>query len=122
MISGKHKPGLRSVDEATGRRFNLIPFTLTIPENERGQESDEKLKAEMARHPGMDGRGLPRLAAREPQAPKAAAAATAAYLEAQDSMAAWLDECCELDANACAFARPVRQLESLGRARRPLRW
>jgi putative DNA primase/helicase len=27
-------------------------------------------------------------------------AATTAYLDAQDTVAAWLDECCELDANA----------------------
>src|SRR5262249_5723108 len=32
--------------------------------------------------------------------PKAVTAATDAYLEAQDSLAAWLDECCESDANA----------------------
>jgi phage/plasmid-associated DNA primase len=32
--------------------------------------------------------------------PEAVTAATAAYLEAQDSLAAWLDECCERDANA----------------------
>ncbi len=32
--------------------------------------------------------------------PEAVTAATAAYLDAQDTIAAWLDECCELDANA----------------------
>jgi putative DNA primase/helicase len=36
IISGNHKPGLRSVDEAIRRRFHLIPFTVTIPERERG--------------------------------------------------------------------------------------
>ena len=32
--------------------------------------------------------------------PEAVTAATAAYLDAQDSIAAWLDECCERDPNA----------------------
>src|SRR5262249_43339959 len=32
--------------------------------------------------------------------PKVVSEATAAYLEAEDAIAAWLDECCELDANA----------------------
>jgi putative DNA primase/helicase len=32
--------------------------------------------------------------------PEAVTAATAAYLEAQDSFSAWLDECCDRDANA----------------------
>ena len=35
VIAGNHKPGLRSVDEAIRRRFNLVPFTVTIPPEER---------------------------------------------------------------------------------------
>jgi putative DNA primase/helicase len=31
VIAGNHKPSLRSVDEAIRRRFNLLPFTVTIP-------------------------------------------------------------------------------------------
>ena len=27
VVQGNHKPGLRSVDEAIRRRFNLVPFT-----------------------------------------------------------------------------------------------
>ncbi len=100
MIAGNHKPSLRSVDEAIRRRFNMLPFTVTIPEHERDQQLGDKLKAEW---PGIfawmiDGcldwqeRGL--------APPEAVTAATAAYLEAQDSFSAWLDECCDRDANA----------------------
>jgi len=46
LISGNHKPGLRSVDEAIRRRFHLIPFTITLPSEERDPELAEKLKAE----------------------------------------------------------------------------
>jgi putative DNA primase/helicase len=46
IISGNHKPGLRSVDEAIRRRFNLVPFSVTIPQAERDIELSEKLKAE----------------------------------------------------------------------------
>ena len=99
-IAGNHKPGLRSVDEAIRRRFNLIPFTVTIPAEERDLELGDKLKAEWR---GilqwmLDGcvdwqeRGL--------APPEVVTAATAAYLDAQDSIAAWLDECCERDPNA----------------------
>ena len=35
IIAGNHKPGLSSVDEAIRRRFNLIPFTVTIPPEKR---------------------------------------------------------------------------------------
>ena len=44
MIAGNHKPSLRSVDEATRRRFNMLPFTVTIPEHERDQQLGDKLK------------------------------------------------------------------------------
>jgi putative DNA primase/helicase len=37
-ISGNHKPSLRSVDEAIRRRFNLLPFAVTIPPEERDPE------------------------------------------------------------------------------------
>ena len=46
MIAGNHKPGLRSVDEAIRRRLHLVPFSVTIPPEERDQELAEKLKAE----------------------------------------------------------------------------
>jgi putative DNA primase/helicase len=99
MISGNHKPSLRSVNEAARRRFNLIPFTVTIPVEERDKELGDKLRTEW---PGilqwmLDGcvdwqeRGL--------APPEIVTAATTAYLDAQDTVAAWLDECCELNAN-----------------------
>jgi putative DNA primase/helicase len=100
VIAGNHKPGIRSVDEAMRRRFNLIPFTVTIPPDERDPGLAERLREEW---PGIlawmlagcvdwQQRGL--------AAPEAVLAATAAYLETQDGFSAWLDECCERRAEA----------------------
>lgn len=100
IISGNHKPGLRSVDEAIRRRFNLVPFTVTIPPDERDPDLADKLRAEW---PGIlawmiDGAtewlesGL--------AAPETVTAATAAYLESEDALSAWIDECCDRDPNA----------------------
>jgi putative DNA primase/helicase len=100
MIAGNHKPGLRSVDEAIRRRFNLIPFTVTIPPEERDPDLAEKLRAES---PGImawmiDGciewqrRGL--------DAPQAVREATDAYLQDEDAVSAWIDECCERNPNS----------------------
>ena len=44
VIAGNHKPGLRCVDEAIRRRFHLVPFTVTIPPEERDRELDDKLQ------------------------------------------------------------------------------
>jgi putative DNA primase/helicase len=100
VIAGNHKPGLRSVDEAIRRRFNLIPFAVTIPPHERDDKLTEKLQQEW---PGIlqwmiD--GCMRWQRDKLSPPKVVSEATAAYLEAEDAIAAWLDECCELDANA----------------------
>jgi putative DNA primase/helicase len=100
IIAGNHKPGLKSVDEAIRRRFNLIPFTVTIPPEERDEALPDKLKAEL---PGImawmiDGctdwleRGL--------APPEAVTAATAAYLEAEDALSAWIEEAGRRDPNA----------------------
>ena len=97
LIAGNHKPGLRGVDEAMRRRFHLIPFAVTIPEDERDQKLADKLKEEW---PGIlswaiEGcRHWQRLGL---QAPSVVRDATAQYLEGEDSVSAWLDACCRLD-------------------------
>jgi putative DNA primase/helicase len=99
-IAGNNKPGLRTVDEAIRRRFHLIPFTVTIPPAQRDLELGEKLKAEW---PGVLAwmiQGCLEWQRQGLAPPAAVTAATAAYLEAQDAVAAWLDECCDQDSNA----------------------
>jgi hypothetical protein len=100
MIAGNHKPGLRTVDEAIRRRFNLIPFTVTIPPEERDPDLGEKLKAEWPAILQWMIDGCLEWQKRGLAPPEAVTTATDAYLEAQDAFSAWLDECCERDPNA----------------------
>jgi putative DNA primase/helicase len=83
------------IDEAIRRRFNLIPFTVTIPPTERDETLSERLQDEwpgilawmIEGCAGWRQRGL---------APSVSVtAATAAYLDSQDALAAWIEECCE---------------------------
>src|SRR5262249_15351984 len=100
LMAGNHKPGLRSVDEAIRRRFHLIPFGVTIPPAERDHNLTEKLKAEW---PGILAWMIEGCAAWQRiglSPPSAVLDATAAYLEAEDAHAAWLEECCVRDAEA----------------------
>jgi putative DNA primase/helicase len=92
-IVGNHKPSFRTVDEALRRRIHLIPFTVTIPNNERDLNLIEKLKAEW---PGIlswaiEGGLKWRRGGLNP--PEAVRAATNEYLEAEDSFSAWLNDC-----------------------------
>jgi P4 family phage/plasmid primase-like protien len=97
VIAGNHKPALRTVDEAIRRRLHLIPFQVTIPEDERDQQLAEKLKAEW---PGIlqwaiDGCLEWQQIGLVP--PPCVTAATEDYLEAEDSVSQWLAECCCVD-------------------------
>jgi putative DNA primase/helicase len=100
LIAGNHKPGLRSVDEAIRRRFHLVPFSVIIPAAERDSQLTEKLQREW---PGIlqwaiDGcLEWQRVGLRPP---KAVTAATEAYLEAEDALVTWMDECGERDPSA----------------------
>lgn len=100
IIAGNHKPGLRSVDEAIRRRFHLIPFTVTVPPEKRDATLTEKLRAEW---PGIlrwmiagcadwQERGL--------APPEVVKSATAAYLENEDAIVAWIADRCDRQENA----------------------
>jgi putative DNA primase/helicase len=100
MIAGNHKPGLRSVDEAIRRRFHLVPFNVTIPPVDRDSELGDRLRNEW---PGIFAwmiAGCLEWQKRGLAPPEAVTRATAAYLEAEDALAAWLDESGIRDPNA----------------------
>ncbi len=46
MIAGNHQPAIRGVDEAMRARMVLVPFEVTIPEEERDTELESKLQGE----------------------------------------------------------------------------
>jgi putative DNA primase/helicase len=102
FIAGNHKPGLRSVDEAIRRRLNLVPFTVTIPPEERDPELTEKLKAEWAGIMRWMVQGCLEWQRDGLRPPAAVKAATDAYLEAEDAIGAWLEERCRRNKQAWA--------------------
>jgi len=94
LISGNHKPGIRSIDEAMKRRLMLVPFDVTIPEKERDPELAEQLRAEA---PGILSWAI--VGCLEWQniglcPPARVLDATEEYFSEQDSIGRWLDECC----------------------------
>jgi putative DNA primase/helicase len=99
LIAGNHKPGLRSVDEAIRRRLHLVPFTVTIPQEERDRDLADKLRAEW---PGIlrwaiEGCVMWQEDGLRP--PEAVLTATAEYFESADAFGAWLTECTERSAS-----------------------
>jgi putative DNA primase/helicase len=100
FIVGNNKPSLRSVDEAIRRRFQLIPFGVTIPVDERDGELVDKLNPEW---PGILQwmiEGALEWQTEGLRPPQAVLEATEAYLSAEDAIAAWIDDRCERDVEA----------------------
>jgi putative DNA primase/helicase len=94
VISGNHRPGLRSVDEAIRRGVNLLPFTVTIPEAERDKELTNKMKKEW---PGILAwmiKGCLEWQKIGLAPPKAVIEATDAYLKDEETIKQWLDDVC----------------------------
>jgi putative DNA primase/helicase len=96
-LAGNHKPSLRGVDEAIRRRLHLIPFTVTIPPDERDPELGEKLKLEGPGILAWAVQGCLNWQRDGLNPPKAVLDATAAYLDEEDTIGRWIDECCAAD-------------------------
>ena len=104
VIAGNHKPGLRTVDEAMRRRFNLLPFTVTIPASERDPELTDKLRAEWG---GILQWMLEGCLAWQSQGlltPKTVSKATADYLAAEDVLSRWMEDRCVTGMNVWGSA------------------
>jgi putative DNA primase/helicase len=107
IVAGNHRPGIRNVDEGMRRRLNLIPFTVTIPPDQRDAMLPEKLKVEW---PGIlawmiegclewqrDGLNPPDLVR----------AATDEYLSGEDAIERWMNDRC---VSGPSYASPSKDL------------
>lgn len=94
FVAGNHKPTFRGVDEAIRRRVLLLPFSQNIPPEERDRDLPEKLKAEWPAilRWAIDGCLMWQKDGLDP--PACVRAATDDYLNAEDILGQWLEECC----------------------------
>ena len=93
-IAGNHKPALRSIDKAIKRRMHLLPFLVTIPDDERDDTLGEQLRHEWPGilRWGIDGAMSWMVQGLDP--PAVVRDATTEYLESEDELANWIaDEC-----------------------------
>jgi len=92
VIAGNHRPQLRNVDAAWRRRFHLIPWT------QQASKVNLSLGAELyAEAPGILAwmvQGCLEWQEHGLRPPAIVQDATAEYLEAEDTFAQWIDDCC----------------------------
>jgi putative DNA primase/helicase len=104
IFAGNHKPKLRTVDVAMRRRFNLLPFTVTIPAAERDLELADKLRQEW---PGILQWAIDGCLAWQREGLKSPAIveeSTTDYLTGEDVLGLWLKERCKVGQSYYATA------------------
>ena len=100
VVFGNKRPQLRGVDEAMRRRLHFVPFTVTISADERDVDLPEKLRDEWPSILRWMIDGCIEYQRDGLNPPDLIRAATDDYLEAEDSLSMWVEECTDLDANA----------------------
>jgi len=108
FVAGNHKPSLRTVDPAIRRRLNLVPFMAEIPLAEQDPELPGKLKGEWPGILQWAIRGCTDWHQGGLEAPLCVTAATEQYLEAEDAVLAWLEDCCTVQVGFTVAKADVR--------------
>ncbi len=107
LLAANHKPRVRGADHAIWRRIKLVPFDVTIPDEEKDKKLPEKLCAQRSGILAWAVRGCRDWQQNGLGEPEEVRAATDAYRAEMDVLAAFLDECCVLHEDAHAGATPL---------------
>jgi putative DNA primase/helicase len=94
LLAANHKPVIRGTDHAVWRRIKLVPFTVTIPDEEKDKALPEKLKGELPGILAWAVRGCLDWQTYGLGEPEDVRQATDAYRAEQDLVAAFVAECC----------------------------
>jgi putative DNA primase/helicase len=106
-LACNHKPEIAGTDHAIWRRIHLIPFEVTIPENEREKRILDKLKAELPGILAWCVRGAAEYYMDGLKIPDEVKRATQRYQSEQDTLSEFVADTCEVDAN---LTTPVSEI------------
>jgi putative DNA primase/helicase len=107
FLAANHKPRIRGTDNAIWRRIKLIPFTVSIPEDEQDEDLPEKLCAELPGILSWAVRGCLEWREVGLGVPAAVRGATNDYRAEEDVVAGFVVDCCTLEPTARVFARDL---------------
>ncbi len=100
LLVANHRPAVSGTDHAMWRRIKMIPFEVTIPEDERDPQLPEKLRAEASGILAWAVRGCLDWQREGLGEPDEVRTATEEYKVEQDVLAAFIEEACVVDPKA----------------------
>lgn len=92
LLAANHKPTIRGTDHAIWRRIRMIPFTVTIPDDEKDPHLSDKLRDELPGILAWAVRGCLAWQQNGLTPPAEVTAATQEYRDEMDVLARWLEE------------------------------
>jgi putative DNA primase/helicase len=109
VIAGNHKPSIRNIDEAMKRRLHMVPFTVTIPEQQRDHNLSDKLLQERDGILAWAVEGCLLWQQHGLNPPALVVSATAEYFDEEDAIGDFLEEEIERYSQAKAGVAEVFQ-------------
>jgi putative DNA primase/helicase len=109
FLVANHKPLIAGTDEAIWRRIRLVPFTVTIPPEERDKQLLEKLQGELVGILAWAVQGCLDWQRHGLGEPPEVSDATADYRREMDVLADFLDECCVIEERETVIASDLYQ-------------
>jgi putative DNA primase/helicase len=94
IVAGNNKPSFKGVDEAIRRRLHLVPFLQNIPAEERDPALPAKLRAEWPAILRWCIEGCLLWQREGLNPPESVRQASEQYLNAEDVLGQWLEDCC----------------------------
>lgn len=103
FIAGNDKPKIKQLDDGIRRRLHFIPFINKVPDHLKDKSLPAKLQEEAPAILAWMIEGCLKWQQRGLDAPELVRKETAKYLNAQDDISTWLDECCMREPGAIAY-------------------
>ena len=96
VLAANHKPTIRGADHAVWRRIKLVPFTVTISDEEKDKDLAQKLRTEWPGILAWMVRGCMDWQQHGLGEPEDVKAATDTYQAEQDTVGGFITECCRV--------------------------
>lgn len=101
-LAANHRPRIKGTDNAIWRRVRLVPFAVTIPEDERNPRLTDELATELPGILAWAVRGFADWQEKGLAAPEEVTGATANYRAEEDQVGRFIEDRCLLNAQASA--------------------